>query len=312
MARANRRWRGAALVALAPWTWFVLRDLGFLFDLAATGLPVLLAGVAIGFGALAVLRKRRELALGAVSCLVVGAVAVVGPWRPQSVPPPRGPLRIVAANLRAGNPEVDRGVADVLAQRGDLLLLIEASRGQWKAPPEYASVIRPEESNQVVLSRYPARLMARPAGWPPRLRAHRLEVDTPNGRMVVYLVHLVRPHLGPRRIVRIRAQLTAQRREREAILASARTETAPVVLAGDFNTSDRSRGYRRITDRFRDAMRSRRAGPTYVAALWRPLLLRIDHIFVPRGWCSADPERFHIHGSDHRGVAVDVGPCPVL
>jgi endonuclease/exonuclease/phosphatase (EEP) superfamily protein YafD len=59
-------------------------------------------------------------------------------------------------------------------------------------------------------------------------------------------------------------------------------------------------------------MRAKRAGPTYVAALWRPFLLRIDHVFVPRDWCSAAPERFTLHGSDHRGVAVDVGPCPVL
>ncbi len=84
------------------------------------------------------------------------------------------------------------------------------------------------------------------------------------------------------------------------------------MVAGDFNTSDRSRPYRRITGRFRDAMRTGWAGPTYVKTVWRPFLLRIDHIFVPRDWCSARPERFALHGSDHRGLAVDVGPCPVL
>jgi endonuclease/exonuclease/phosphatase family metal-dependent hydrolase len=192
------------------------------------------------------------------------------------------------------------------------VLLIEAGRGRWTPPAEYTSVIRPTYSNQVILSRFPARLLDKPPGWPNDFRAHRLEVDTPSGRVVVYLAHLVRPHLGPRRIIKIRRQMRSQRREREALLASARTETAPVVLTGDFNTSDRSSGYRKITDRFRDAMRSRRAGPTYVAALWRPLLLRIDHVFVPRDWCSAAPSRFALHGSDHRGVAVDVGPCPVL
>jgi endonuclease/exonuclease/phosphatase (EEP) superfamily protein YafD len=106
--------------------------------------------------------------------------------------------------------------------------------------------------------------------------------------------------------------MTAQRREREALLGSARRESAPVVLVGDFNSSDRGRGYRRVTTRFRDAMRSRWAGPTYTALLWRPFLLRIDHVFVPRDWCSAKPEQFTVQGSDHRGVAVDVGPCPAL
>jgi endonuclease/exonuclease/phosphatase (EEP) superfamily protein YafD len=303
---------GAVFVALAPWTWFVLRDQGFVFDLAATALPALFALAGLGIGAWAAVRRRRPLAVGVVSCLVAGGVAVVGPWRPQSIPPPVGGLRIVSANLRSGNHTLDRGVADALAQQGDVVLLIEAGRGRWTPPPEYQTVIRPHDSNQVVLSRYPARLVDRPAGWPKRLRAHRLEVDAPTGRLVLYLAHLVRPHLGPRGIFRVRAQMTNQRLERDALLASARAETAPVVLAGDFNTSDRSRGYRRITDRFRDAMRSRRAGPTYVAPLWRPLLLRIDHIFVPPDWCSSNPERFALHGSDHRGVAVDVGPCPVL
>ena len=173
-------------------------------------------------------------------------------------------------------------------------------------------MIRPQYSAQVILSRFPARLLDKPPGWPHDFRAHRLEVDAPTGRIVVYLAHLKRPHLGPRRILGIRGQLQAQRQEREAFLMSARTEGVPVVVAGDFNASDRSRAYRRITGPFRDAMRARRGGPTYVAGVWRPFLLRIDHIFVPRDWCSARPERFALHGSDHRGLAVDVGPCPVL
>jgi endonuclease/exonuclease/phosphatase (EEP) superfamily protein YafD len=203
-------------------------------------------------------------------------------------------------------------VADALAEQGDVILLIEAGRGRVTLPAEYPTVIRPRYSNQLILSRFPARLLDKPANWPNDFRAHRLEVDAPTGRVVVYLVHLKRPHIGPRRIIHIRSQLRAQRREREAMLASARAETAPVILAGDFNTSDRSRGYRRITGRFRDAMRARRGGPTYVATLWRPFLLRIDHIFVPRDWCASQAERFALHGSDHRGLAVDVGPCPVL
>jgi endonuclease/exonuclease/phosphatase (EEP) superfamily protein YafD len=203
-------------------------------------------------------------------------------------------------------------VADALAQRGDLVLLIEAGKGRLTPSAEYPTVIRPEYSSQVILSRFPARLLDRPTGWPKDFRAHRLEVDAPSGRLIVYLAHLVRPHLGPSRILKIRKQMRAQRRERDSLLTAALAETAPVVLAGDFNTSDRSRGYRRLTGRFRDAMRAKRAGPTYVAALWRPFLLRIDHVFVPRDWCAGAPERFTLHGSDHRGVAVDVGPCPVL
>jgi vancomycin resistance protein VanJ len=301
-------WAAAAVVL--PWLWFAVRSLGFVSELAATGLPVLYAGAVVVLGILAGLRRRPELAAGAVSFLLAGTVAVVGPWRAEPVPLPVPALRIVSANVRSGNPHRDQAVADALRQRGDLVLLIEAGKAKFTPPPEYPTVIRPKYSNQVILARFPARLLDRPAGWPSRLRAHRLEVDAPAGRVIVYVAHLVRPHLGPRRILKIRSQLADQRREREALLRSARTETAPVILAGDFNTPDRSRGYRRIASRFRDAMREKRAGPTYVAPLWRLFLLRIDHVFVPPDWCATRPARFGLDGSDHRGIAVDVGPCP--
>jgi endonuclease/exonuclease/phosphatase (EEP) superfamily protein YafD len=310
--RAKRLWVAAAVAALAPWMWFVVRDRTSVLDVVATGLPLIFPAVGLGIGLYGAVRKRRLLVVGVVSWLLAGAVAVVGPWRPQSVPPPVRGFRVVEANVNSKNPTIGRAVADALAQGGDLVLLIEAGKGRWTPPPEYTTVIRPQYSAQVILSRFPARLLEKPSGWPKDFRAHRLEVDAPAGRVVVYLAHLKRPHLGPRRILGIRGQLQAQRREREALLRSARAEDVPVVVAGDFNTSDRSRPYRRITSRFRDAMRAGGGGPTYVKTVWRPFLLRIDHIFVPRDWCSARAERFTLHGSDHRGLAVDVGPCPTL
>lgn len=301
------------LLALAPWTWFAVRNLSYAFDLVAIGLPVLFTVVAAGIAAYATVRRRSRFLVGAVSWLLAGTVAVAGPWRPESIPPPVRGFRVVAANVNSKNPNVERAVADALAQQGDVVLMLEEGRrGGWTAPAEYPTVIRPQYGNQVILSRFPARLLEKPGNWPNDFRAHRLEVDAPTGRVIVYMAHLKRPHLGPRGVVRIRSQLQAQRRERESLLASARKETAPVVIAGDFNTSDRSRGYRRLTGRFRDAMRAGRAGPTHVAIPWRPFLLRIDHVFIPRDWCASHPERFAMRGSDHRGLAVDVGPCPVL
>jgi endonuclease/exonuclease/phosphatase (EEP) superfamily protein YafD len=310
MRRVDRRWVWAAAALVLPWLWFAVRSLGFVSELVATGLPVLYAGAVVALGLAAGLRRRPELSAGAVSFLLAGTVAVVGPWRAQPAPAPVQGLRIVSANVRSGNAQRERAVADAIRQHGDLVLLIEAGRAKFTPPAEYPTLIRPEYSNQVILARFPTRLIDRPSGWPSRLRAHRLEVDAPSGRVVVYLAHLVRPHLGPARILKVRSQLADQRREREALLRSAKAETAPVILAGDFNTPDRSRGYRRIASRFRDAMRAKRAGPTYVAPLWRPFLLRIDHVFVPPDWCAARPARFGLHGSDHRGIAVDVGPCP--
>ena len=75
----RRRWVVAAVATLAPWTWFAVRDLGFVFDLAATALPALFALAALGLGIVGAVRKRSELAVGVASCLVAGLVAVVGP-----------------------------------------------------------------------------------------------------------------------------------------------------------------------------------------------------------------------------------------
>jgi endonuclease/exonuclease/phosphatase (EEP) superfamily protein YafD len=309
--RAKRQWVAVGITVLAPWSWFAVRDLGWVLDLLANALPLLFGLAAGAVGVYAIRRRQRLMVAGALSCLFAGALSVLGPWRPQSIPPPVQGWRIVVANVSSRNDTVDRAISDALGQRGDLVLILEA--GTDPEPPEgFTAVALPSYSNQVIFSRFPARVIDRPVGWPRRLRAHRLEVDAPSGRLIVYLAHLVRPHLGPRGLVRLPAQMTAQRREREALLASAREETEPVVVVGDFNSSDRGRGYRRMTATFRDAMRSRWAGPTYAPLRWRPLLLRIDHVFVPRDWCSADPERFAIRGSDHRGVAVDIGPCPAL
>jgi endonuclease/exonuclease/phosphatase family metal-dependent hydrolase len=81
-------------------------------------------------------------------------------------------------------------------------------------------------------------------------------------------------------------------------------------VAGDLNTSDRAVSYRQMDSALSDAMRSSAAGATtYVGGWWPVLMLRIDHVFVTRGWCAADPGTFTPAGSDHLGVEVAVGPC---
>ena len=305
---------GAA--AAAPWLWFPLRDVGPLADAAASILPVGVAAVSLAFAVaafrrrpslahLGVPRRRPALAVPAVSWAVMGAVAVVGPWLPRPGPRP-GPvtLRVVAANVLHGSHSLRAGLRDVVREGGDIVALVEAGpRAEGILGGSYPHVLRTRDSGLVVLSRYPVRRLAGPDAFPER--GQRWEIDTPAGRVVLYTVHLLRPQAGPR----LFRHLRAQRREVDQVMAAASREGSPVLIAGDFNSSDRSRNYRRLAERYRDAMRARRAGPTYVRPLYRPELLRIDHIFVPRTWCARDSQRFRISGSDHRGVTARVGPC---
>src|SRR2546423_2818635 len=177
--RGKRQWVGTGVVALLPWTWFAVRNLSLLLDLVATGLPVLCALGALGITIYAAVRKRRLLFFATVSWLLAGTVAVVGPWRPEAVPPPVRSFRIVSANVNSKNPTIDRAIADALTQDGDLVMLIEAGKGRWTAPPEYTTVIRPPYTSQGILSRFPAPLLDKPPDWPNGLPAHRPAGDAP-------------------------------------------------------------------------------------------------------------------------------------
>jgi endonuclease/exonuclease/phosphatase family metal-dependent hydrolase len=94
------------------------------------------------------------------------------------------------------------------------------------------------------------------------------------------------------------------------LLRAAEAERLPVVLAGDFNMSDRYTSYRKIDAVLRDAMRARYAGSTYERGLWGLFQLRIDHVFTSPSWCGADPFTFTVPGSDHEGLSVELGRCP--
>jgi endonuclease/exonuclease/phosphatase (EEP) superfamily protein YafD len=108
-------------------------------------------------------------------------------------------------------------------------------------------------------------------------------------------------------------QTTFEEQERFAadLVRQADAEVLPAVVVGDLNLTDRAEGYRTLASSLRDAMRAGSwPADTYRLSVWRLLLLRIDHLFVPTDWCAADPVTFDIPGSDHRGIEATIGPCP--
>lgn len=156
-----------------------------------------------------------------------------------------------------------------------------------------------------VYARVPVRDLGVVGGLLARSRQLRLEVDAPSGPFVLWAVHLERPWFTTGGGLRPGGHA----RKLDAFLDRWDDETLPVVIAGDLNLTDRGRGYRRVVDGRRDAMRGIWGGPTSLKTTVRPLLLRIDHIVVPSDWCSDGQRRFDITGSDHRGVAAEIGPC---
>jgi endonuclease/exonuclease/phosphatase family metal-dependent hydrolase len=130
-----------------------------------------------------------------------------------------------------------------------------------------------------------------------------LRIERPGAPFVLRVIHAPNPLY----------ETTFEQQEALAahIVETAEAEQLPAVVVGDLNLSDRAEGYRIITRSMRDAMRAGSwPGDTYRLHVWRALLLRIDHMFVPNGWCAADAGTFEVPGSDHRGIEATVGPCP--
>jgi endonuclease/exonuclease/phosphatase family metal-dependent hydrolase len=131
----------------------------------------------------------------------------------------------------------------------------------------------------------------------------RVEILRPGAPFVVYAIHLLNP-LGE-------TSFEQQAETIRRLLIDAQRERLPVVLAGDFNMSDRSSSYRALNDSFRDTMRaSSFAHTTYDDGPWSLLQFRIDYVFVSSSWCAGSAKTFTVPGSDHDGLEVDLGVCP--
>ena len=297
-------WAPAVAGAALPLTWFVLRDLGGPVEAVAVALPLVVLVLALPLVLLAVLRHERRVLPAVLSLVILGVTTTLGPRLPRTGPPPASPLRLVSANTYAYNPVPAAAVRAILGADADVEIFIETSP-ELRLLLEEADPDHPYTSldNQLVVrSRYPIVPMADPPGVPER-RILRLTVETPGGPVVLYAVHALNPLSE--------SSLADQLEWVDGLRTAAAQETDPVVLAGDFNMSDRQLGYRRLTSDLRDAVTAAGWGhTTYPDGAWAPLMLRIDHVFVPRDWCAARSRTLHVPGSDHAGLAVDVGPCP--
>jgi endonuclease/exonuclease/phosphatase (EEP) superfamily protein YafD len=311
MSRPTGRALVPVVLALAPWSWFLVRDLEPRLDAVALAWPVVGAVAVLGLCVLTVVLRRRLLAVAAVSWLLASAVVVVGPWRPLDTGTPSVGLRVVTANT-FGYHTYPPGVAEELrAQAPDVLVVIEITdegipvfSAGWDHQA-LATNRSGKPGDVAVFTDLPMQAGALP-GRLGSQRGVRAEIEGPAGPFVLYAVHLQKP--GPAESS-VEVGFRTHRQIVDALVDAVDAEELPVVVAGDLNLSDRTSGYRALTDVLDDGARSGWLGPTSLRTRTRPLLARIDHVFMPEGWCSDDGATFTIRGSDHRGVAATVGPC---
>ena len=307
---ARRRWMWPLLLAVAPWLWFAVRRFGPELDLAAIFFPAAAVAAALVCALIAGLRRQLPYAVPVASFLVCAVVAIWLPRTPHATAAPVDPFVLVSANVFSDNPTPSAAARSLADRQPDVLVVVETTQELRDALTAsltgYAHATRGEARGEVlgeldIYSRWPLEPLKRFRDLP-KSAAFAVTVDRPGAPFTLVAVHLP----NPLHEISFPDHFARTRR----LLADAHAGGGPVVLAGDFNTSDRTNAYRALTTSTRDAMRSTWAVTTYGGGLFRLLALRIDYVFEPPTWCSAGATTFEIPGSDHRGLSVSLGTCP--
>ncbi|SNS66431.1 vancomycin resistance protein VanJ [Asanoa hainanensis] len=265
-----------------------------------------------GFGS--VLDTAAPLLLLAVPVLILGAVvartklavvAVLVPllvwgllfgraWLPKG-DPGATQLRVASQNVNAANPDPAATAGAVVATDADVVALVEVAEGLRDSTAEtmaahYTHHVR--VSTVELWSRYPIVDYApvdTALGWERALRA---VVDTPEGEVAVYAVHLGSARPG----------VTATRdRSLRALADTVAADPAErLVVAGDLNTAITDRVMAPLRDHVRDAQADAGRGP---GATWPASLpvIRPDQIFY-RGLVATMSTVVHTPATDHRAV----------
>lgn len=273
---------------------------------------------------------RRQWALAATSMpammtFVIGYGVFFLP-RPAHAESEAVALRFMTYNIHAESEQVQTMLDVIRAADADVVALQEVSPAMAEALAVRLSDVYPYQAlhprsdnpifGQGVLSRYP---IVDDEYWHISLGHQRVKLDVNGLSLVLYNTHPVHPF-------RIREgqlfDMQPHRDEVDEVLRRAADDTAPILIAGDFNMSDQADDYQRITRRFRDTYRETGWGlgwtfpdfgqgnalPINVPVLSkfvRPVT-RIDFIFhsddaqaiAARVWPSSG-------GSDHRPVVAE-------
>jgi len=164
------------------------------------------------------------------------------------------------------------------------------------------------EGQLAVLSRYPLKDWAARTYSSGGRTALALQLDADGTRLTVITTHFstAYPPNGLRQDWRALAEYldsvsAAREDEVRELLAFAKDQEGPVLIAGDFNTPPRGRVYRELTSHYRDAFPAvgRGAGYTFISS--RPRY-RIDYFFTGPGLIPVTCRALPLHLSDHLPV----------
>ena len=224
---------------------------------------------------------------------------------------PAGPavaeLRVLTSNVEFGH-ATGPLVAAVRREKPDVVFAEECEYGcnatlkrELGADYPYRqAIVAGGSEGSVILSRFPLKATD---GVPGTMRMPGAVADVRGHAVRLQLAHPMPPRPG---------QVDVWRRELGALrvwAAAARDGGGPVILAGDFNSSQDHAAFRRILDTgLRDA--ARLAGsdrtPSWPARTLPVIGAQIDHVLVSKDFSANDAHFLDLADTDHRALLVDV------
>ena len=276
----------------------------------------------------AALLLRSRWLRGAACIMLVAFLALFGQ---RLIPPLERPtdaarLRVMTINQLYTNQRVADLIAAIRAQNADIVAIQElsepvaeaAARQLRDAYPHQFLTPGAEDYGLGILSRYPLRMSARTRGFV----GLRTIVDVDGTAITLINVHLNAPQVRTRRLrqfrpVKVVLDYDTSRRARDfpILLREIDAVEGPLVVMGDFNTSDREPPYAELAARLHDAYREAAWGFGFtfpddqrIARLAVPFpLVRIDYVWSRGGLAPASARvACDSGGSDHCAVVADL------
>ncbi|WP_260762616.1 endonuclease/exonuclease/phosphatase family protein [Mycobacterium sp. SMC-4] len=298
---------GYAVLALVMRTLPLASNIALLIAVSAP-YAVLVAVVVF---VVALLRRRVVLSLVAVVLVAVSLGVQLNWYFGNRVTDPVDgvQIRVLSANLREGRADI-ASLVDLANDGADVLAFSELTpdwvrqfyaAGMRKAFPHSLLVPAPGAGGIGIWSRYPLKRIAPLKGG--SMIVARADIPGLPTGTIVAAVHVMNPlTFYGRAFDEWRSGITAVR-ARMADLAEI-AGAAPVLIAGDFNSTPDLRQFRDLLDQgYRDAGAQTGSGwgPTFPSTRWIPPLVTIDHILTRHAQVTS-LRTVVIPRSDHRAL----------
>ncbi|MCA9911398.1 MAG: endonuclease/exonuclease/phosphatase family protein [Anaerolineae bacterium] len=253
------------------------------------------------------LRRWRSLALQLPPLiLLISSYGVLFVPRP-AIPARDDGLTLLTFNVSKDNRDFEGIARTVRAVGADVVALQEITPAaalylEAALADEYPyQALHPADSypGQGILSQYP---LQDDDYWQIELGHQRVTLNIDDRQVALYSVHPVHPFLPERGFFNTEPRA----REINDILLRVEGETIPAIVAGDFNMSDQTDDYFKITNALRDAFRARGSGFGFTFPSWIPIA-RLDYVFTSDAIAAIDAHVWSSNGgSDHFPLVVSL------